>query len=225
MKGLSLFTFILLSVSAQAQMRECRIVSTDSVAFLLEVDGALLSDSALFRYDFLVENDEFSVNIQQTDSLGLALTTNLTPEKNMQTVFDLRKVNSGLVLLETSRTSLAPLGSDVEELILVTDSLLDSLPPPPPVDPGFYNLLRNLSREFFESERQKAAIDYSKDNPLTTSQLSSILSFFEFEDRKLTIIRSVRSQVTDFDQNWSDLKSAFVLKSSLQELSSLTQQP
>jgi hypothetical protein len=221
MRGLSLVTFLLLSVYAQAQMRECRILSTESIPFYLEVDGTILADSALISYDFAAQNASLSIEIAQLDSTGLTLSSTIEPEENMLTVYDLRRVKGSLILLESSRTSLLPTNLATDELINVTDSLADSLAPVQKIDPGFQNMLTKLGNEFFESEKQKLVIEYIKGHQISTSQLSVFLSYFEFEDRKLTIISSARPQVSDFDKNWSALKSSFVLKTSLQALSDM----
>ncbi len=221
MRGLSLVTFLLFSVYAQAQMRECRILSTESIPFYLQVDGKILADSALISYEFTSQNSSISIEIAQLDSTGLTLSSTIEPEEEMLTVYDLRRVKGSLVLLESSRTSLSPSIIAEEELINVTDSLVDSIPPIQKVDPGFQNLLNKLGKEFFESEKQKAVTAYIKGHQITTAQLGVLLTYFEFEDRKLAIISSARTQVADFDKNWSALKSSFVLKTSLQALSDL----
>ncbi len=221
MRGLSLVTFLLFSVYAQAQMRECRILSTESIPFYLQVDGKILADSALISYEFTSQNSSISIEIAQLDSTGLTLSSTIEPEEEMLTVYDLRRVKGSLVLLESSRTSLSPSIIAEEELINVTDSLVDSIPPIQKVDPGFQDLINNLGKEFFESEKQKAVTAYIKGHQITTAQLGVLLTYFEFEDRKLAIISSARTQVADFDKNWSALKSSFVLKTSLQALSDL----
>jgi hypothetical protein len=224
MAGRILILFLTLQTLLMSSQQSVLVIeSPDSIAFILSIDGRLVSDSATYSTSTNVFAGSLLLDFRTSESQPRDLSTSIEIAPAQKNIQHLTAVGDRITLIPfaTSPIQIDPKEPLEESNMVAVDSIthvVDSFHVdhggcfPPVKTAQFEALLSTLSTEPFESGRQKILLKQTSHLCLRTEQVIELLDLFEMEDRKLALVPDLYSCTYNQD-SFDRVGETFVMSS------------
>lgn len=224
---ISLVAFLMLGlISAYGQKSRLIVQSSDTLTFLMVVNGKQVNDSAKSKVSRVSDPGEVLIDLILNDSTKSHVSTSVYLSEQKEITYELRKLRGKYKLLPFSEIEWKSpeMIASGDSTITAVDSLsadnmaIDSANvyrgrkgcEVQASDRKVRDLVEEMNEAFFESQKKELAIHFVRNKCVNTDQLSRILKKISYEDVRLEILKN--ANIYDID-NFNDLRRLFLLDS------------